>query len=178
MKKQIRDKRIKLVTGTYMKEAIKYKHMIINENNEYCITIKKYEEMIKPITFKDVNYVENGSYLVECTPLYDNYNIRFYVSKDYELIDFYVDITYENGLMQKVPYYVDLYLDIVDRHDGNGINFVDEEELLEALNNGLISKKDYNFAYKVGKRIYKEVIEHTNMFMNMDIVKLVKESNL
>ena len=51
MRKQIKDKRIKLVTGTYMKEAIKYKHMIINENNEYCITIKKYEEMVKPITF-------------------------------------------------------------------------------------------------------------------------------
>ena len=56
-----------------MKEALEYKILVVNNNDDFYLTIKKYLKLTKPVSFKDnnnqiVNYIDNGSYLVEVTP--------------------------------------------------------------------------------------------------------------
>ena len=74
-----------------------------------------------------------------------------------------------------MPYYVDLYLDILSYPDKNKVSFYDEDELEEALNNKIISKKDYNLAYKVGNKLKKEIEEGTNKYMNIDVLTYINK---
>ncbi|MBQ6494629.1 MAG: DUF402 domain-containing protein [Bacilli bacterium] len=171
MKKIYKDKKKKFTTNTYMKEAIEYDIVIIKENKLF-ITIKKYKKVSNPFIIKNekkqIKYIDNNYYILELTPLEENYNIRFYFNKKKELIDYYIDITLENGVEYKIPYYIDLYLDII-HYPNNKVKFCDENELKEALDKKIISKKDYEMAYKVGNKLLKEIENNTNKYLNKDI---------
>lgn len=58
MKKSLKEKRTKYTTNTYMKETTKYDALIINEEPEYAVVVKKYIEMTKPFSI-------NGKVLIE-----------------------------------------------------------------------------------------------------------------
>ena len=174
MKKKTIEAKTKFTTNTYMKEAIKYEIVIINEI-DYFITIKKYLEMTNNFTINNKTLIDKNYYVVEITPLNEKYNIRFYVDDKNNIVDFYIDITYENGVKYKIPYYVDLYLDIVHYPDTDEIKFYDEDELMDALNKKLISKKDYDITYKVGNKLLTEVKNKTNKYMNIDIIKYINK---
>ena len=101
MKKKIYEKKKKFVSNTYMREALEYDIVTIKEDNLF-ITIKKYKKMSDKFILKDEDgndkvYLDNGYYLVELTPLEEKYNIRFYFDEKKNFIDYYIDITYENG---------------------------------------------------------------------------------
>ncbi len=174
MRKNIIEKRTKLTTNTYMKEAIKYEIVIISED-DYFITIKKYLEMTDKFEISGTTLIDKDYYVVEITPLKEKYNIRFYVDNKLNVIDYYIDITYENGIKYKLPYYVDLYLDILHYPKEKEFKFFDEDELKEALNNKLISKKDYNMAFKVGNKLLKELQKNENKYFNIDVIKYINK---
>ena len=176
MKKSTKENKTKFTTNTYMREALKYEIKIISEE-DYFITIKKYLSMSDKFVINNTTLLDNNYYLVEITPLKEKYNIRFYVDDKLNIIDYYIDITYENGIKYKIPYYVDLYLDIIHYPDTGEVTFYDEDELKSALDNKLISKKDYNMAYKVGNKLLKEIQNKTNKYLNIDIIKYIKETN-
>lgn len=176
MKKSTKENKTKFTTNTYMREALKYEIKIISEE-DYFITIKKYLSMSDKFVINNTTLLDNNYYLVEITPLKEKYNIRFYVDDKLNIIDYYIDITYENGIKYKIPYYVDLYLDIIHYPDTDEVTFYDEDELKSALDNKLISKKDYNMAYKVGNKLLKEIQNKTNKYLNIDIIKYIKETN-
>ena len=90
------------------------------------------------------------------------------------MVDYYIDITLENGVKNMVPYYIDLYLDIVHYPSENKIAFYDEDELLDALHQGKISKHDYNFAYHVGNKLMEELNAGKNKYFNLDVVSFAK----
>jgi len=71
-----------------------------------------------------------------------------------------------------------VYLDIVIYPKEKRVAFIDENELLEALQQKKISKKDYNFAYKVGDRSIEEIRAGKNQFINMDVISLIKNNML
>ncbi len=174
MKKNEVLKRRKFTTNTYMKEALEYDILIIKENDLF-ITIKKYKKMSGKFSIKDgnteIDYINNGYYVLELTPLNENYNIRYYVNKNKKIIDYYIDISYKNGVEHKIPYYVDLYLDIIHYPKSNTIKFADEDELQEALNSNKVSKRDYALAHKIGNKLFKEIKENKNKYLNIDINK-------
>ena len=176
MKKSTKENKTKFTTNTYMREALKYEIKIISEE-DYFITIKKYLSMSDKFVINNTTLLDNNYYLVEITPLKEKYNIRFYVDDKLNIIDYYIDITYENGIKYKIPYYVDLYLDIIHYPDTGEVTFYDEDELKSALDNKLISKKEYNMAYKVGNKLLKEIQNKTNKYLNIDIIKYIKETN-
>ena len=169
MRKKFFEKRLKFTTNTYMKEATKYEIVIISED-DYFVTIKKYLEMTDNFTINNITLIDKDYYVVEITPLKEKYNIRFYVDNNKNVIDYYIDITYENGIRYKLPYYVDLYLDILHYPNSNEAKFYDEDELKDALDNKIISKKDYDMAYKVGNKVLKEVNENKNKYLNIDVI--------
>ncbi len=178
MRKKYQEKRTKFTVDTYMYEAIDYDIDIIKEDDLF-ITIKKYKKMTNKISFSDdegnyMDYINNGYYLLELTPLKENYNMRFYINDKKEIISYYIDITLKNYIKYHLPCYIDLYLDIVHYPHQNVFKFYDEDELKEALDNKIISKKDYNLAYKVGNRVLKEINNKTNKYFNMDIIKYIK----
>ena len=174
MKKKDILKKRKFTTNTYMKEAIDYDIKIIKEN-DLAITIKKYNKMNGKFSIDGTDYINTGHYVVELTPLKENYNIRFYFDKKKKLIDYYIDITLENGVENKIPYYIDLYLDIIHYPVSNTVGYIDEDELKDALNNKIISKSDYLFAYKVGEKLLKEIKNESNKYLNMNIKKYLKK---
>ena len=179
MRKKDFEKRKKFTTNTYMREAIDYDIVIVKEDNLF-ITIKKYKNVTDTFTLpnkngEDVVYIDKGYYLVEITPILENYNIRFYYDKNKKFIDFYIDISLENGVQYKLPYYVDLYLDIVHYPESNTNGFCDEDELMDALNNKIISKKDYDLAYRVGNKLLDEINNNTNKYFKIDILKYINK---
>ena len=179
MRKKYIEKKTKFTSNTYMREAINYDIVIIKENDLF-ITIKKYKNMTEPFTLSSEDgskktYLDEGYYLVELTPLNEKYNIRHYFDKNKKYIDYYIDITLENGVKYKLPYYVDLYLDIIHYSKGNRVEFCDEDELKDALENKIISKKDYNMAYKIGNKLINEIKNRSNKYMNIDVLEYVNK---
>ena len=88
-----------------------------------------------------------------------NKNIAFRVlitDKD-EIIDWFFDIA-KNSLVtdEGVPYIEDLYLDILLYPSGK-IEKIDEDELQEALDNGDISKEDFDLAYNVANELINSI---------------------
>ena len=151
MLKEVISKRKKFTSNTYMREAIDYDIVIVKEDNLF-VTIKKYKSVSEPFVLTNeknekVNYIDNDYYVAEITPLGENYNIRYYFDQDKKYIDYYIDITLENGVENKMPYYVDLYLDIIHYPITGKAEFWDEDELEEALANKITSKEDYDMAY-------------------------------
>ena len=175
MRKKEIENRTKFTTNTYMREAIDYDIKIIKEDDLF-ITIKKYKKMngkfiIKDESGNDVTYIDEGYYLIELTPLKEKYNIRYYFDNNKKLIDYYIDITLVNGVKYKIPYYVDLYLDIIHYPKSNTVKFCDEEELESALNDKKISKSDYNLAYRTGNKLLKQIENNENKYMKIDLFK-------
>jgi len=178
MLKEYVSKRKKFTTSTYMREALDYEIHIFKEE-DFFVTIKKYIKVsddfcIKDENGKEIKYISNGYYVVEITPIKENYNIRYYTNKNKKIIDYYIDISLENGVENKIPYYIDLYLDIIHFPVSNTISYIDEDELKDALNNKIISKTDYLLAYKVGEKLLKEIKNKTNKYLNIDIRKYLK----
>lgn len=167
----------KFVSNTYMREAIDYDIVTVKEDNLF-ITIKKYKKMDGTFSLLNeddlsIDYINEGYYLVELTPLEENYNMRFYFDNNKKFIDYYIDITLFNGVENKMPYYVDLYLDIIHYPKADKVCFVDENELKDALDKKLISKKDYELAYRVGNRLIKEIEENKNKYMKINVLDYI-----
>ena len=51
MKNTFKEKRVKYTTETYMKETLDYKVLVIKSDEDYYVTIKKYDRVISPIAF-------------------------------------------------------------------------------------------------------------------------------
>ena len=78
---------------------------------------------------------------MEIVPLHENYCIRIFVDNKRNIILYYFDITFQNGFdnLKNSIYYDDLYLDVIKQE--KNIKVLDENELIEALENGKINKK-------------------------------------
>jgi predicted RNA-binding protein associated with RNAse of E/G family len=59
-----------------------------------------------------------------------------------------------------------LYLDVVVSPNGE-IALLDEDELKEALNKGIIIMDEYNMAYNVAENIIKEVEKNKEKIINL-----------
>ena len=80
--------------------------------------------------------IDNGYYIVEVIPKNENYAMRVFFNEKKERLMYYFDITLGNGLDLDtlIPYYNDLYLDIIVVN--KKIKILDENELQEALSMG------------------------------------------
>ncbi len=113
-------------------------------------------------TILDKDYIWLGIYPKDkhycITAMYDNNKV---------LKEWYFDIVISNGIEDGIPYEDDLYLDVVIVPDGR-IHILDEDELLDAYNQGIITKEELDIAY-----ITKDEIINT---YGKNIEKLKKET--
>jgi len=94
----------------------------------------------------------------------DNENWQFYAMYDNQgcIIEWYFDITRKNAISETgEPYADDMYLDAVLMPSGK-IMIFDEDELLEARDNGNISQEEFNIAYSVLNRLIDSKVISVN----------------
>jgi predicted RNA-binding protein associated with RNAse of E/G family len=132
---------------------------------------------VKPLIVKlnneDLCLRGNGYTWYEIYPDNENYVITIMYDSNNMLVEWYFDISKELGIENGIPYEDDLYLDLSIRSNDE-VSILDEEELKEALNNNIISKQDYNFAYEVLDKLQREYVSNFDHLVALT-EKLIKE---
>ena len=177
----------------------------IREATDTNITIKKLDNLNCYFTVKEINEIDENNEIVvnhpscrkidknfkmlEYTPIDEDYNVRVYVNDKNEIFEYYLDVTDGMEVREGVPYYNDLFLDVIyynknkkmtnfKMEDSNvNLYMLDENELEDALNENIITKDQYNKAYRVANKLMYEIENGTNIFINrgltdyLDIIK-------
>lgn len=176
----------------------------IREAVETNITIKKLEDLNCYFTVKEINKIDENNELIrnnpicrkidknykmlEYTPMDEKYNVRVFVNDRNEIFEYYIDITNGMELRNGVPYYNDLYLDVIYYNNKQimkeisdtkeELRLVDREELEDALNQKLITKQQYDEAYNIANKIMGEIKSGTNVFINRGLTDYLNIKNI
>lgn len=167
----------KLLSNTYLNEAEKYQIKFYLDESDKYIVVKKLIKLSKKFIIKNnITLMDNGYYLIEIVPKNKNYALRIFLNEQKEPVEYYIDITKENGIDKdtKIPYFIDLYLDIIIQNNGE-VNIIDEDELKDALKNSDITEDDYQLAQCVKENLLKEIDENNNDLINLNYMKYLKE---
>lgn len=115
---------------------------------------------------KDICVINNGYKLLQYVPLGENYTLTVFCDEENKIIQWYFDITYGNGIDDDgIPYYDDLYLDIVIFPPFE-VHLVDKDELEEAVDKKKISNEQYNLACQVADRLMNDILSNRMKLMN------------
>ena len=159
----------------------------VREVPDMDITIKKLQDKNTYITLKEVKAVEQpynvyingervkkldkGFTIIEYTPLDKKYNVRIHLNEKKEILEYYFDIIAENKIKDGIPYYNDLYLDVVyfqpaATKEGTYIQLADCNELEQALKDNIIDQEQFDMAYREAENLMKEIKEKKNWYVN------------
>lgn len=167
--------RKKLISKTYLRDVNKYNLKIYYDKEDYYLAIKKIIDIKEPfISPNGLRLIDNGYYIAEVIPKNENYTMRVYFNKKRERLEYYFDISLENGIDEesKIPYYDDLYLDITLKDDI--IEILDEDELEEALKSKKITKNEYDLANKTKENLLESIEKNNNKYIKLDLEKYLK----
>ena len=163
--------RQKLLTKTYLRDVYSYDlKLFVDQQKDFYLVVKKFLKLKEPFVISSgITLIDENYYLVEITPKNENYNLRVYLDDKKQILQYYIDISLGNHFddVLKVPYYDDLYLDITITY--GKVAILDEDELEEALELKLISKKDFDLAIDVKNKLLKEIETGTNKYINMKL---------
>lgn len=101
-------------------------------------------------------------------PLNENFAITSMFDENGEIVQWYIDITYKNGVENGEPYMLDLFLDIVVLPTGEIIE-KDKDEIEEALQNNWITKSQYELAYQTFHRVLKQIQDGTFTYFDLSL---------
>ena len=164
--------RKKLLSKTYLWEATSYNvKFIISDELDYYASIKKIVKRNKPFIISNGDcLIDNNYSMIEILPKNENYSMRAYFNEKNEILQYYFDISGGNGLDQDtlIPYYDDLYLDVI--YCNGEIQLIDYNELEEALQDGTIDEEKFNLANKTADNLINELKNGTNKYFNMNLV--------
>lgn len=103
-----------------------------------------------------IRIVDDGYTWFQWMPLDMNWAASAMLNDRAEIVEWYFDITAQNGLEDGRAYYDDLLLDVVVLPDGTMV-LLDEDELLEAQRGGLVTREQAEMAYSVARDIMENV---------------------
>lgn len=167
--------RKKLISKTYLRDVESYTQTLYMNNEDFFVSVKHLIKT-KPFHSKDgLPLMKNGYFLVEVIPKFEHYAMRAFMNDKKEVVEYYFDISLGNGIDEetKVPYYDDLFTDIIVDDKGK-IRIVDENELAGALECKLITNEQYALAKSVTKTLYDEISKGINKYQNMDLKQFIK----
>lgn len=161
----------KYITKTYLRDVSNYELKLYIDDDFYVCVKKIITVDKKFIISNGLCVMDNGYYVLEVVPKYENYAMRLFLDNNKVPLEYYFDICKNNGLddLAMVPVYDDLYLDITLCN--GAIKILDEDELEEALKNNDITKDDYLLVMNVKNKLLDELRNKTNRFINMDYSK-------
>ena len=159
----------KIITNTYLNEAIKHEIKLFLDEEDYFVSVKKLVHLSEKFIIRNnVIAMDDGYYILEIIPKNDNYALRVFLNDKKEVIEYYFDIIKESGIDKeyKVPYFIDLYLDITLFKGQIGI--LDEEELETARIEKDITEEEYKLVLKTKEKLINEIKTNTNKLMNIE----------
>ena len=170
----------KLISTTYLKEATKYQMKFYLDEEDYYISVKKLIHITdKFITRYGIVAMDDGYYVIEIIPKTGHQAIRIFLDESKNLIEYYFDIIKESGLdaETKIPYFLDLYLDITVLSNGE-THVIDEDEFERAYKIGDITKEEYDLVLKEKDKLLTEIKNNTNKLVHIDYHKKKKKNYL
>lgn len=125
--------------------------------------------LIKEVLGEKLLLADKGYIWMQQFPKGENYALTTMINNKNEIIQWYFDICKEFKVNRKgIPYFYDLYLDIVVLPKGELI-VLDGDELEDALRNKNITYEEYKLAWEETKRLVKEINNHSNSTLNSSI---------
>ncbi len=164
--------RKKLISKTYLRGVNKYELKIYFDIEDCYISVKKILDIDKPFILENgLCIIDKNYYIVEVLPKKENYAMRVYFNEKKERLEYYFDISLGNGIDEesKIPYYDDLYTDIVMGAKEKIVKVLDEDELQEAFDTNKISVEEFNLANQTRDLLLDEIKNKTNSYINMNI---------
>ncbi|WP_433748091.1 DUF402 domain-containing protein [Falsibacillus pallidus] len=119
-------------------------------------TIKVSEPLSKKYGDQDIRIVDDGYMWLQQFPLGKNHSVTTMFDANGEIVQWYIDICTENSIENGIPYFDDLFLDIVLLPSGELIE-KDADELEDAHKRGIIDKSLYDLAWEEQKRIKTQI---------------------
>lgn len=107
---------------------------------------------------KRICIVDNNYMWLQHFPVGKNYSVTTMFDANGEIVQWYIDICYEVGIENNIPWVDDLILDIVVLPTGELFQ-LDEEELEEALENASINQRMYDLAWNEANKITESLKE-------------------
>lgn len=127
------------------------------------ITLLHAIEVTEPIFVhygeKKICIVDNGYMWLQQFPIEEKYSVTTMYDSNGNLIQWYIDICYQNGIENNVPWMDDLFLDIVVL-PSNEYFILDEDELVSAFLINLISESQYKLAVSQGIKVLNLIIKN------------------
>lgn len=123
------------------------------------ISIIYIDKVREPLVIEGENIclANNGYIWMQHFPKDCNYALTTMFNEKHEVIQWYFDICNGNKISSLgIPYYDDLYLDVVLLPKGEML-LLDEDELEQALNDKDITKEQYELAYFEAKNIINKI---------------------
>ena len=115
------------------------------------------------VSGKNLCLANNGYIWIQHFPKDCNYALTTMFNEKHEIIQWYLDICNGNKINSLgIPYYDDLYLDVVLLPTGE-ILLLDEDELEQALRDNDITKAQYDLAYLEAKKLIQKIQENRDL---------------
>lgn len=165
----------KIISKTYLRDIEKYELKVYLDLDDYYISVKKLIACReKYIIHDDVCVMDDGYYVFEVIPKDKDYAMRLFLDRDKKPLEYYFDVCKNARLDEKynIPMYDDLYLDVTCLF--GKIDILDEDELLEAFDNGEFSKEELDCIYATKDRLVEEIKNNTNPCMQIDYLKYLE----
>ncbi len=116
------------------------------------------EPQIWKFNGEDIVVCDKGLKWLSILPQNDFYCITAMMNQNNEILLWYIDMIANQGVDEDgIPYFDDLYLDLVVYPDGTVIED-DMDELEDALSDGDITLKQYNLAIATSNRLKEEAL--------------------
>ena len=131
-----------------------------------CIWVDKVKEVLK-VTYqnREVILCDNGFSGVIFLPDNAHWCASAVYNQQQEIVEWYFDITKVNSITSEgVPYFDDLYLDVVVAPDFK-TRLLDEDELAEACDEGIITEEDVALAYATSSYLKEYVIPNKDFMV-------------
>ena len=101
--------------------------------------------------------VNDGYSWLTLFPENQYYVVTAMFNHKHEIVQWYIDICRDIGFTDKgIPWYDDLYLDIIISSDHN-IYLIDEDDLALALKQNIINQEDFDFAYQEANKLLSQL---------------------
>jgi predicted RNA-binding protein associated with RNAse of E/G family len=173
--------KIKKVKDVFMREVIDSEiNTYLNDELNAFVTIKNIKKTkgksILTCVNKKIVFVDDNYFIIEYSPIEENYNVRIFINDKGEIIQYYFDIVNKFIYKDDEIYYEDLYLDvtynsnIITTNKKNKIKLLDQSDLYMAYLNYDISSEEYNLAYRTAYKIINELEYKKNIFYNRGLI--------
>lgn len=141
---------------------------VVTDSFEGHISIIKIEEVTEPQIWRfngeEIVTCDKGLKCLSILPEKDFYCITAMMNAKNEIFLWYIDIIADQGMdANGVPYYDDLYLDLVVYPDGTVVED-DRDELEEALAAKDISEEQYKLAIDTSMRLREGLLKDIEVF--------------